>query len=125
MTKAAALYQFWSSFGLKAYEANSVPSGEDAPSFPYLTYSVVTDSIESSVALTANLWYRSSSWTDCNAKAEEISKYIGRGGHVMAYDGGAVWLRRGTPFAQSMGDSTDDLIKRKYINITAEFLSAD
>lgn len=122
MTKTAALHDFFSSFGLMAYQEYSVPENAE---FPYLTYSVVTDSIENNVALTANLWYRSSSWTTCNAKAEEISKYIGNGGRVVAYDGGAVWLRRGTPFAQSMNDETDDLMRRKYINITAEFLSAD
>ena len=122
MTKTAALHDFFSSFGLMAYQEYSVPENAE---FPYLTYSVVTDSIENNVALTANLWYRSSSWTTCNAKAEEISKYIGNGGRVVAYDGGAVWLRRGTPFVQSMNDETDDLIRRKYINITAEFLSAD
>lgn len=122
MTKTAALHDFFSSFGLMAYQEYSVPENAE---FPYLTYSVVTDSIENNVALTANLWYRSSSWTTCNAKAEEISKCIGNGGRVVAYDGGAVWLRRGTPFAQSMNDETDDLIRRKYINITAEFLSAD
>ena len=32
MTKAAAIYQFWSGFGLTAYEENTVP--EDA-AFPY------------------------------------------------------------------------------------------
>lgn len=122
MTKTAALHDFFSSFGLMAFQEYSVPENAE---FPYLTYSVVTDSIENDVVLTANLWYRSSSWTTCNAKAEEISKYIGNGGRVVAYDGGAVWLRRGTPFAQSMNDETDDLIRRKYINITAEFLSAD
>ena len=122
MTKTAALHDFFSSFGLMAYQEYSVPENAE---FPYLTYSVVTDSIENNVALTANLWYRSSSWTTCNAKAEEISKYIGNGGRVVAYDGGAVWLRRGTPFVQSMNDETDDLIRRKYINITAEFVSAD
>ena len=29
MTKEAALYNFWSMFGLPAYEENAVPSGED------------------------------------------------------------------------------------------------
>ena len=40
-------------------------------------------------------------------------------------DGGAVWLKRAEPFAQSMGDSNDDMIKRKIINISAEYLTAD
>lgn len=125
MTKEAALHAFYSSFGLKAYEENAVPTGDDAPDFPYLTYSVSSDSIGADVALTASLWYRGTSWVQANAKAEEISRRIGRGGKILSCDGGAIWLRRGTPFAQSMGDESDDQIKRKYINITAEFLTAD
>ena len=31
MTKAAAIYQFWSSFGLTAYEANTVPTDVASP----------------------------------------------------------------------------------------------
>ena len=122
MTKAAALYNFYSSFGLTVYEENSVP--EDA-SFPYLTYNVSTGSFGEDNAMYINLWYRSTSWTGINAKTEEISAAIGRGGKVIKCDGGAIWLKRGSPFAQSMGDPEDDLIKRKYINITAEFLTAD
>lgn len=125
MTKEAALHAFYSSFGLKAYEENAVPTGDDAPDFPYLTYSVSSDSIGTDVALTASLWYRGTSWVQANAKAEEIGRRIGRGGKILSCDGGAIWLRRGTPFAQSMGDESDDQIKRKYINITAEFLTAD
>lgn len=125
MTKEAALHAFYSSFGLKAYEENAVPTGDDAPDFPYLTYSVSSDSIGIDVALTASLWYRGTSWVQANAKAEEISRRIGRGGKILSCDGGAIWLQRGTPFAQSMGDESDDQIKRKYINITAEFLTAD
>ena len=122
MTKAAAIYQFWNSFGLKAYEENTVT--EDA-TFPYITYQLVTDSFDREVQVTASLWYRSESWTAINAKTEEISQKISRGGKIISCDGGAIWLKRGQPFAQNMGDESDDLIKRKYLNITAEFMTAD
>ena len=122
MTKAAAIYQFWSSFGLTAYEENTVPTDAD---FPYITYQLVTDSFDREIPLTASIWYRSESWAGINAKTEEISQKIGRGGKVIPCDGGAIWLKRGQPFAQSMGDESDDLIKRKYLNITAEFMTAD
>ena len=122
MTKAAAMYQFWSSFGLTAYEENTVP---DDAAFPYITYQLVTDSFDREVPVTASLWYRSESWTAINAKTEEISQEISRGGKIIPCDGGAVWLKRGQPFAQNMGDESDDIIKRKYINITAEFMTAD
>ena len=122
MTKAAAIYQFWNSFGLTAYEENSVP---DDATFPYITYQLVTDSFDREIPLTASIWYRSESWTATNAKTEEISQKISRGGKIISCDGGAIWLKRGQPFAQSMGDESDNLIKRKYLNITAEFMTAD
>ena len=125
MTKEAALHNFWSMFGLPAYEENAVPTGKDGATFPYITYQVVTDSFGSEVALTASVWYRGTSWVEANAKTEEISRAISRGGKTIPVDGGVLWLKRGTPFSQSMGDETDDLIKRKYLNITAEFLTAD
>ena len=122
MTKAAAIYQFWNSFGLTAYEENAVP---DDAAFPYITYQLVTDSFDREIPLTASLWYRGESWTAINAKTEEISQKISRGGKVISCDGGAIWLKRGQPFAQNMGDESDNLIKRKYLNITAEFITAD
>ena len=122
MTKAAAIYQFWSGFGLTAYEENTVPT--DA-TFPYITYQLVTDSFDREIPLSASLWYRSESWTAINAKTEEISQKISRGGKIISCDGGAIWMKRGQPFAQNMGDESDGLIKRKYLNITAEFMTAD
>ena len=122
MTKAAAIYKFWNSFGLTAYEENTVP---DDATFPYITYQLVTDSFYREIPLAASIWYRSESWTGINAKTEEISQKISRGGKIIYCDGGAIWLKRGQPFAQNMGDESDNLIKRKYLNITAEFLTAD
>ena len=121
MTKEAAIYQFWSSFGLTAYEENTVP--EDA-AFPYVTYQLVTDSFDREVAAAASLWYRGESWTAINAKTEEISAHIGLGGKIIKCDGGRIWIKRGQPFAQNMGDESDDLIKRKYLNVKIEYFTA-
>ena len=122
MTKAAAIYQFWSGFGLTAYEENTVPA--DA-TFPYVTYQLVTDSFDREVAAAASLWYRGESWTAINAKTEEISAHIGLGGKIIKCDGGRIWIKRGQPFAQNMGDESDDLIKRKYLNLAIEYFTAD
>ena len=122
MTKAAAIYQFWSGFGLTAYEENTVPTDAD---FPYVTYQLVTDGFDREVAATASLWYRGESWTAINAKTEEIARFIGGGGCLLDCDSGFIWLKRGTPFAQNMGDESDDLIKRKYINVTVEYMTAN
>ena len=125
MTKAAAIYEFWAGFGLPAFEENSVPSGKDSPEFPYITYQLITDSFGADVAMTASLWYRDSSWVRANAKADEISEAIGYGGDVILYDAGSIWIKRGQPFAQRMGDASDQMIKRIIINIEAEYFSRD
>ena len=122
MTKAAAIYQFWNGFGLTFYEENTVPT--DA-TFPYGTYQLVTDSFDREVAATASLWYRGESWTAINAKTEEISAHVGLGGKIIKCDGGRIWIKRGQPFAQNMGDESDDLIKRKYLNLTVEFMTTN
>ena len=125
MTKEAALHYFWSSFGWAAYEATSVPTGDNAPKFPYITYTVATDSIERTVALTADLWYRGTSWAVVNDLAKRISEAISGGGKIISCDGGCMWIKRESPFAQNMSDPNDDLIKRKHINISVEFMTAD
>ena len=124
-TKAATIYEFWNSFEMPAYEENSVPTGEDAPKFPYITYQLVTDILGNEVAMSASIWYHSTSWVEANAKTDEVSRAIGLGGKILDCDGGKIWIKRGTPFAQNMGDESDNLIKRKYLNITAEYLTAD
>lgn len=120
MTKAGAIHLFWSSFGLTAYEENAVPVGVE---FPYITYELVTDDLGNDTAMTASLWYRSSSWVEANAKAEEIGVSIGYGGVLIPCDGGRLWLRRGNPFALSMGDPDDDMIRRKVLSVAAMYLT--
>ena len=122
MTKEAALHQFFNSF-LPAYEENTVP---DWAEMPYITYSLVTgDILSGENRLSCSLWYMDNSWTAINEKTREIGEKIGLGGTTLKCDGGVIWLKKGAPFAQSMGDANDDMIRRKYINITAEFLTAD
>ena len=122
MTKAAAYFNFWNSFNVPAYEENSVPDGEDAPGYPRLTYQLVTDSFSDyGVALTVSLWYRDTSWVPINAKTEEISAVIGRGGVTCPCDGGNFWITRGSPWALRMGDENDDMIKRVVFNVTVRW----
>lgn len=130
MTKEEAIQNFWNSFGIKAFEENWVEDADEngnpiKPQMPYITYQLVTDSFDREVSATASLWYRSESWTDINAKTEEIARFIGGGGCLLDCDGGFIWLKRGTPFAQNMGDESDDLIRRKYINVTVEYMTAN
>lgn len=119
MNAEQALHNFWSGFGLTAYDENSVP---DEAVLPYITYSVSIGSFDTEVSLTASLWYRSLSWVEITNLAYQISKAIGYSGKTLKTDDGYLWLKRGQPFAQRMGDD-DKNIKRMYINITAEYFS--
>jgi hypothetical protein len=120
LTKGAVLYEFFSRF-LPAYTATSVP--EDV-TFPYLTYELITDAWGGGeVGLTVNLWFYTESEAIPNAKAEQISEAIGYGGISLPCDGGFIWIKRGSPWCQSLADDTAPGIKRRYLNVTAEYLT--
>ena len=118
---AQALHSFWSSFGLTAYDENSVPTGSNAPDFPYLTYQSYVGDIQHSTAFSVSLWYRSTSWAAAVRKAEEVRKRLT--GVNVPYDGGAVRLWVGNPSYYRMSDPNDDSIKRIVVNVTADFIS--
>lgn len=121
MDKAQALHKFWNSFGWKAYDEATVPA--DAQ-LPYITYNVMTDRLDGIMNLHADLWDRGYTWKSVEEKASEIGKAIGREGHAtQKIDGGYIWYVQGVPFAQRMRDD-DDQIRRVYINVQAEFLTA-
>jgi hypothetical protein len=117
MTPEAAIYEFLGGFGIPAYASTSVPSGAD---FPYLTYDLSLADLGETTTMSASLWYRTETEKAPNAKAREVYDALTLGGVILPCDGGVVWLRRGTPWVNSMGDDTDDLIKRRLLNIEVE-----
>lgn len=120
MTKAAALQSFFEKF-LPSYAASAVP---DDVIFPYLTYELITSAWEEGeVGITVNLWYYTTSESIPNAKAQEISNAIGLGGVSVPCDGGFIWVKRGAPWCQNLHDDVDPMIKRRYIQITAEYMT--
>lgn len=124
MDKARTLDQFWSSFGLLAFDENS--GYDETLDIPdrYITYEVQTGNFGDPVALTASLWYRSASWAEISRKADEIAAYIGYGGRMIAIDGGYLWVKLRSPFAQRMPVEQEDGIRRIVLNITVDFLTA-
>lgn len=124
MNKWQAIDTFWNSFGIPAYDQSSVYSGENSPQTPYITYEAQTGAVGQKLSLTASIWYRSTSWQTISQKADEIAEYIGVGYGILDVDGGYLWIVRGQPFAQRMNDPEDDMIRRIYIIVDAEFLTA-
>jgi len=119
MTKTQALYNFFSSFGLDAYPVDNVPNDT---TFPWLTYETSIASFNESTSIQIHLYYHTKSEATPNAKVEEISKKIGLGGTCVAYEGGLIWIKKGTPFANSIPDQNDTSIKHRAINLVLEFL---
>lgn len=120
MDKMQALQQFWQdASGLVAYDETSV---SDDAVLPYITYEATSDDFDNEVAATASLWYRSESWKTITEKEMMIADYIGRGGRMVAYDGGAFWIKRASPWAQRMTEATDDTIRRIVLNASIEFI---
>lgn len=115
-----AQYGFWSSFGVPAYERNSVPDYDDL-AFPYITYEAAATPFEGEVAISASIWTRSTSWQRADALADAVETRLKKGGEVLRYDEGIVWVTAGNPLAQNMGDPDDDAIKRKLISVQLHF----
>ena len=115
-----AIGDFWSSFGLPAYDESTVP---DDAVFPRITYSVSVDGLDNPVALSASLWYRSTSWTDISQKADQIeARIVNMKPPAIKINGGRVYITKGTPFAQRMTDP-DDMVRRIYINVNVEYFT--
>ena len=119
MTPEAAIYQWLNGFGIPAYPSSSVP---EKAAFPYMTYDLVLGEWgRAEVNMPVNVWYRTESEAEPNAKVREIGAALGMGGKLVPCDGGALWLKKGSPWAQSVTiEGEDEKVKRRYVNINIE-----
>lgn len=126
MTIEQAIHNFWSSFGLTAYDENSVPDNSE---LPYITYSVnIGDITSGPVTMQASLWYRSMSWKEITEKSEEIRNYLGIGGVMIEHDDGAIWIKRSNTFAQrsaagSSESEQDSSTRRVVLTVDIDFIN--
>ena len=81
---AKALNQFFSSFGLPAYTAESVPEDVEAP---YLVYPLIEPEWNQKASFYVQGWYRSTSNAELTAKADEIVSAIGTGRTIQTNSG--------------------------------------
>ena len=121
MTKNKALYAWFNDGEIPFFFFFSVP---DDVLMPYGTYEYTDGAFDTGeIGLTVNLWFRTESEAIPDEKAKELSKRIGYGGVYIPCDEGYIWLKRGSPWCQSLTYEEDPAIKRRYINITAEYLT--
>ena len=144
MTKQAALHSFLNSAititpridteadetlnFLPFYPVGNVPDyarENFTKGWSYGTYTPIFDSFGGSpVSITINIWAYTSLEKPLNDAANALSQAVGYGGKAVPCDGGFIWFRRGSPFVQNLIED-DDNIKRRYINLTAEYMTAD
>ena len=130
--KLQAVTAFWESFGIPAYEENSIRGIDEyydeqgnrhKLDYPYITFEMRYGTLDNPVQLTADVWYRNTSQEQISQKVEQIERAIGEG-NVIEYNGGALFITKGNPFAQLMGDDADDSVQRAYIMLNAEYLQS-
>lgn len=125
MTPEAAIYAFFSGFDIPAYPSAAVPAeGEEGHDMPYLTYDLVLGEWDGGqVNVPVNVWFRTTSEAGPNAFVRRMRDAIGLGGVYIPCDGGALWITRGSPWAQAVTvDGEEDGVKRRYVNVNIEYM---
>lgn len=116
-TREAALFEFLDSFSIPAYPATATTEKTE---LPYITYNIVVGSWDMPVSMEVDIWMRTESEAAINGKVREIERVLSGGGKVITYDGGAIWITKGSPWAQAVPDE-DNTIKRRYLNFDLQY----
>ena len=132
MNKQQAYNSFWNSFGVLAFEENSVPTedvietmikaGVATARWPMITYQVLIDDINEPIFPTASIYDRSTSWERADTLANAISASIQTMGTIKL-DEGRMFITKGSPFANHMSEEADRDIRRIVLNLGIEFLT--
>lgn len=118
MDREQALNAFWNSFGVKAYDVNTVP--DNAPD-KKIAYEVVISDLNNPVPCTVYLYDRSISWKGVTDLLHLIDARLKNGGVQIPYDNGCIWICKASPFATRM-NGEKDTIRRIVVNLQIEYL---
>lgn len=122
-SQKAALYEFFSSFGIPAYEETGLLK---RPELPYMTYQDVTGRYwDGGIAAHAQIWYQTrGDMSGADSIAKLISERIGTSGCIIGCDGGGILIKRSKTkaFSQKLTDKTDIDLDGRQINLLLEFL---
>ena len=108
---AKAIYSFFSSFGLPAYDTNAVP---DEAEFPHIIYSISEPEWDKKASGYLLALYRTASKAAVNKKADEIAAALGTKPRLEC-EGGIIQLWPENPFVQPYKDGD---ILGAYIHFT-------
>lgn len=132
MNKEQAYSEFWSGFGVLAWEENSMPDDETIQSlieagvaeakYPYIAYQVIVDDLGHPVFPMASIYDRSTSWKRVDELANVISERIQKM-NTIKLDNGRMFITKGSPFMQHQMESEDMNIRRVILNLGIEFFT--
>jgi len=132
MNKEQAYSEFWSGFGVLAWEENSMPDDETIQSlinagvaeakYPYIAYQVIVDDLGHPVFPTASIYDRSTSWKRADELANDVSERIQKM-NTIKLDNGRMFITKGSPFMQHQMESEDMNIRRVILNLGVEFFT--
>lgn len=128
MNKWEVQQAYWESFGLRAFNEQTVPAtipdddGDMVPLVPpYITYEPAIGSINETVPISAKVWYYGTSNAEVTNKVTEMEPNVNR---VLEYDGGVLKVRKAERWArQAPEDPTDEQIRAIELNVEMEFIS--
>ena len=118
-----AQHAFWSSFEWPAYDDQTTFTEDDLPAYPHITYESADGDFGGETELSIHLWNRATSWSSIKRKALEIKDALPT---KLDIDDGQIWLKipDGVVFSRPFATgSSDELVQRIMINVSAEFLS--
>lgn len=123
MDRQQVLHNFFASFDVPAYDQLSVPDSK-IETFPRITYESAVGDLFDQIAITADIWDRSSSWVTVAKIFNRMSDAIGLGGITFPCDGGGLWIKKGQPFMRRMpADVNDSSVRRMHLNLYVEFIT--
>lgn len=125
MKKWQAIYDFFSGFGLEAFEENSVPTGSDAPAYPYIVYELKQGGFdaETDVALSFSIIDKYDSFIPSYELCDSIAEAIGDG-KIYELDNGYLKIRQGSPWAQNQREPNDNTVRRLYSVIMVTYYTS-
>lgn len=119
MTKTQAIYDFFNSFGIKAYPTTAVP---DKVALPYITYELSLGEWGDATTPAVNVYFHTTSENVIQRKVDEIAERIGLGGTQIAYDKGTIWITKGSPWCNAIAYQGDNTLKRRQLNVVMNFM---
>lgn len=129
MNKFEVQQVYWESFGLLAFNEQTVPdnvpdaiTGDMIPLRPpYITYEPVSGSLDGQMTATARVWFRGTSWAPIMGMVTQMEKTFDR---TIPFDGGVMKVRKPlSNFAQPMSDPNDEQLRTIVLNAEIEFLA--